>query len=506
MQGDFEFLINGTPHRAGGVSSATSLLGYLRDNLLVAAKDACGAGGCGACSVLLVDVDGRGEPAMRAVNACMLTLPMVAGRSIWTAEALGTGGQLHPVQEALASCSRFGCGYCLPGVSVALAEAYEGRRELSLGDVVGQSVGNLCRCTGYQPFRDALVSALRDRAGEGGEQRGLAGHLPPAAEGVSPLAYRDRDGVSFYRPETVVEALRLCQAHPEARLLAGGTSRCWGDDPGGAGAEAATMISLEAIVELAEIRRYGDAWRVGAGVTLARFADRLGDELPMVGEMARRFGSPQIRNRATLGGNLSSAPHHSDLVPVLLALDAGVCVEGLDGVRSLRLDELFTGFRQTALAEGEIITAITIPDLPQVGEGADVAHRMCGFFKVSKRGSNDRAIANAAFVVELDGAGVVVRARLCCGGVAAYGARAYEAEEKLVGEPWGRGAVQRVAVELKGLFPASSDQRATAGYRNALVAGLWQKFFTQNRDPGQPAYADVGLRDLLARPAVAADP
>lgn len=504
MQGDFEFFINGAPHRAGGAATGESLLGYLRENLLIAAKDACGHGGCGACSVLVADIDGRGDPAWRAVNACLLTLPMVAGRQIWTAEGLADGEGLHPVQEALAACGCFGCGYCLPGVSVALAEAYEERSGLTVGDAVGQVVGNLCRCTGYQPFRDALIAAVRGRAkmeaGGQGDARGeaLARRLPSTGAGVATLVYRDRDGRAFYRPGTLVEALRLRQAHPGAQLLAGGTSRCWGE--GAADANPPAVISLEAIAELAGIRREAGGWWIGAGVSIARLADWLGDELPLVAEMAARFGSPQIRNRATLGGNLASAPHHSDLVPVLLALGARVRIEGLDGGRELPLDELFVAFRQTALGEGEIIKAVWLPPLAPVGSDPAVAYRATAFFKVSKRASNDRAIANAAFLVELDADRVVRRARLCYGGVAAYGARAYSAEELLVGERWEAGVVQRVAAEVKGLFPASSDQRATAGYRCALAAGLWQKFFSQNRDPARPVYPDAALRKFLGKP------
>lgn len=504
MQGDFEFSINGAPHRAGGSASGKSLLEYLRENLLIAAKDACGHGGCGACSVLLADVDGRGASAWRAVNACMLTLPMIAGRQIWTAEALAEGEQLHPVQEALASCGQFGCGYCLPGVSVALAEAYEGKAELSVGEAVGQAVGNLCRCTGYRPFRDALIASVRGRekaVEEGSPETMLSRRLPRDGDVIGPMAYRDLEGRAFYRPQTLIEALRLRQAHPEAQLLAGGTSRCWGEDPG-AGVVPPAVISLEAIAELTEIRRRDESWQIGAGVTVARLADRLGDEFPMLREMEPRFGSPQIRNRATIGGNLASAPHHSDLVPVLLALGSQVIIEGLDGARTIRLDELFVGFRQTSLEQGEVIKAITVPKLQPVGADFAVTHRLQAFFKVSKRTSNDRAIANAAFLVELDGAGAIRRARLCFGGVAAYGARAYSAEDMLVGGQWEDEVAGRVADEVRELFPASSDQRATAIYRNALAVGLWRKFFEQNRDPAAPVYPDASLRKFLDRPAI----
>ena len=500
MQADFEFHINGLPHRAGGASASLRLLDYLRDSMLTSAKDACGGGGCGACSVLVVDGDAEGEPTFRVVNACLLTLPMVAGRQIWTAEALGDENSPHPVSEALAACAGDGCGFCLPGVSVALCEAYERGGEPLLGDAVGQTIGNLCRCTGYRPFRDALIGVLRARVTPGSEPTPLAGCRPASFTGPPPMAYRDAAGEIFYRPETMLEALRLRQAHPEAKLLAGGTSRGWADshDPD----DHHAVISLESIIELSQLTREEDHWRIGPCVTIGALAERMGEEFPMVREMAARFGSQQIRNRATVGGNLAGAAHHSDLAPVLLALDATARIEAVDGGRDIELDEFFVGFRQTALGEGEILASLKLPRPEPVGTGHAIAHRLMAFYKVSKRRHLDRAIANAGFLVELDGDGVVSRARIALGGVAAYAARAYEAETLLEGELWDSKIAQTVAATLKDIFPSSTDLRATAAYRNALAAGLWQKFFAEYRDPAAPVFSDASLRRFLAKPVV----
>jgi xanthine dehydrogenase small subunit len=494
MQSDFEFHINGVPHRAGGASASLRLLDYLRENMLTAAKDGCGDGGCGACSILLMGADADGEPALRVVNACLLTLPMVAGRQLWTAEALVEGDSSHPVVAALAKCAGHSCGYCLPGVSTALCEAYEAGGTPLLGDVARQTVGNLCRCTGYRPFRDALIGALRAKS----EPSVLFKSLPKGGARIPPIIYRDTDGHAFYRPETLLEALRLRQAHPKAILVAGGTSRGW-QESNDSGEVGGGVISLEAIVELSEITRYEDRWQFGAGTSIATLRETLDEEFPFVAEMADRFGGVQIRNRATIGGNLAAAAHHSDLVPVLLSLGASVRIDAVDGSREMGLDEFFVGFRQTALGTGEILSAITVPRPDPVGAGYAAVQRLMSFHKVSKRRYLDRAIANAAFFIELDGDDVVQRARLAFGGVAAYGARAYEAESMLEGQRWEPKVAQVVAAKLKDVFPASSDQRATAAYRNALVAGLWQKFFSEHRDPAKPVYPDASVRRYLSK-------
>ena len=496
MQSDFEFHINGVPHRAAGAPASTRLLDFMRENMQTAAKEACSGGACGACSVLLVDSDEFGEPAFRVVNACLLTLPMVAGREIWTVEGFGAGGTAHPVSEALAACSGQPCGFCLPGASAALCEKYEEGGELLLGEAVGQAIGNLCRCTGYRPFRDALVASMRAK----GEATALAGRLPKRSAAPVPISYRDRAGQTFYRPETLLEAVRLRQAHPKAVLQAGGTSRAWGELDADEIAASGGVISLEAIAELSAITSGEDRWEIGANVTVAALVARLGEEYPTLSQMGARFGGAQIRNRATVGGNLAAAAHHGDLVPPLLALGASVRIDGVEGQRELPLDEFFVGFRQTALGTGEILAGILLPRLEPVGAGHEVTHRLQAFYKVSKRHHMDRAIANAGFLVEIDGDGIVTTARLALGGIAAYGARAYEAEALLEGEPWGAKPAQAAAAKLKEIFPASSDQRATAEYRNALAAGLWQKFFSEHRDPASPVYADASVRRFLAKP------
>ena len=122
MQSDLKFSINGNPHRGGGTPVQWGLLDYLRENRITSAKDACESGACGACSVLLVDSDCRQRPVFRVVNACQLSLPMVAGREIWTAEAFSGREHGHPLQNALSQCEQFSCGYCLPGFSMAFAE------------------------------------------------------------------------------------------------------------------------------------------------------------------------------------------------------------------------------------------------------------------------------------------------------------------------------------------------------------------------------------------------
>ncbi|MFP6873790.1 MAG: FAD binding domain-containing protein [Verrucomicrobiales bacterium] len=497
MQSDFEFSINGNPHRGGGTPTQWGLLDYLRGNRITSAKDACDGGDCGACSVLLIDSDCRQRPVFRVVNACQLTLPMVAGREIWTAEAMSGGEEVHPLQEALSQCEQFSCGYCLPGFSMAFGEIYGNPVETRSGRPLLPAVGNICRCTGYWPLYSALNGLLREEKIPANQPQ--ASFLPSSHDGLLPaFACRDQAGNLFYRPGTLTEALRLLQAHPDSKLVAGGSTYPASRQlPPRSKASRRVVISLESVTELRQVAREQGQWQIGAAVTIRSLSDTLAGKFPLIARMTTRFGSPQVRNRATVGGNLALAEHDSDLVPVLLALDAQVVISNLREQRKLRLEDFLGGPSRTALSRGEILRTVLLECPDSTARAQDFCHHLSGFYKVSRRHHNDRAIVCAAFLVELNEAGRVTRARLCYGGVAEQGMRAYGAEELLTGALWGPRVARRVAIALRQAFPAQSDYMATAGYRNAMAGQLWRKFFSENRTPGQYAPVDRGLGEEL---------
>ena len=167
----FELVVNGRAALVDGVPSNTTLLQWLRATGRTGTKEGCAEGDCGACSVALVDVNAHGERTYRAVNACITLLPMVADREIVTVEGVASPDGLHPVQQAMVDRYGSQCGYCTPGFVLSMFEAYYrtdladggGDARAKIGD---QLNGNLCRCTGYRPIRDAMLDALEaKRAG-----------------------------------------------------------------------------------------------------------------------------------------------------------------------------------------------------------------------------------------------------------------------------------------------------------------------------------------------------
>src|SRR5262245_44238775 len=171
----FRIVVNGECVSVDGVSINTTLLQWLRSTGRTGTKEGCAEGDCGACTVALVDTDVHGRRTYRAVNSCIMLLPMLAGREIVTIEGIASSDGLHPIQKAMVSRYGSQCGYCTPGFVVSMFEAYyrtdladaKGDARASIGD---QLNGNLCRCTGYRPIRDAMLDALREKQRSGNDK------------------------------------------------------------------------------------------------------------------------------------------------------------------------------------------------------------------------------------------------------------------------------------------------------------------------------------------------
>ncbi len=442
--------INGLTERLVGVSPTLTLLEYLRTSGRVGTKEGCAEGDCGACTVAVRHGDG-----FKAVNSCIVPLGAVSNQEIVTAEGLADGDTLHPVQDAMARAGGSQCGYCTPGFVMSLfSSTYSGER----GDAVLE--GNLCRCTGYRPIRDAARSLGAPAA----DDRFLARSAPAEPESYS------SSGAHFFHPKTLCEALELLGAHPDAKLIAGGTDV--GVEINKLGQDYPVLVSLMHVPELRRFDETEASLELGAALTLTELETRFQGRLPLLEMMLRSFAARPIRNRATLGGNLATASPVGDLAPVLLACDASVTLVSPEGERTVALHNFFTGYRTTVQRPGELIKTVTVPE-PEPG-------RVEAVYKVGKRGADDISTVAAAFSVGLAPDGTITAARLAYGGVAATPVRAADVEAYLLGKPWDASTAAGAATRLRTTFKPLSDLRGSAAYRRALVGNLFEKFFYEH--------------------------
>ena len=432
----------------------TTLLDFVRAQGLTGAKEGCAEGECGACTVLFVRPYGPESSKLVPVNSCLVLLTMAAGQEVYTVEALATEGKLAEVQQAMVEQGGSQCGYCTPGFIVSMfAEQYRPDRvgacdRLNLG-------GNLCRCTGYRPIRDALA-----QVGPPADARFCARVARPAPE----LGLVSVPG--FSRPSSLRECLGILRERPEARLVAGATDLAVESNLHGRRFEH--LVSVEALSELQGFVDDPDEVVIGAALPLGEISGLWPDVPPIVREWLPLFASPLIRNRATLGGNLATASPIGDSAPMLMAMDAHVRIANLDGERQVRLVDFFTGYRTTLLKPGEVLMSIHIPKpLPSVAR----------FYKVAKRRMDDISTVAAGFAIRLDHSGFVESARLAFGGVAATPVRAVTAEQELIGARWSRAAVDRAKKAIAATLHPISDHRGSAAYRLAMAQSLLDKFW-----------------------------
>jgi xanthine dehydrogenase small subunit len=456
------FLLNDRAVSAQGVGVQTTLLDFIRAQGLTGAKEGCAEGECGACTVILV-ADRAGKSEYRAVNSCLMLAPMAAGHEIYTVEALAANGKLAEAQQAMAAAGGSQCGYCTPGFVMSLfAEQYRPGR---IGACDPHELGgNLCRCTGYRPIRDAALSLGPAPAGN------FLDRLSRPAPQLEAIDYETSEA-RFSRPTSLAECLSTLAADPEARLISGGTdlvvesnlrARRWSH-----------LVSVEAIAELREFSESADSIVIGAALPLNEIAIRWNNAPEVILQWLRLFASPPLRNRATLGGNLATASPIGDGAPLLLALDAKLHIESQRGLRTIALASFFTSYRRTMLAADELITAVEIPKpLPE----------FVRFYKVAKRRMDDISTVAAAMAMDWDAAGRVARARFAFGGVAPIPLRVAAAEAATLGQRWNDTAVERVQAALGRSIEPISDHRGSAEYRLAVAKSLVAKFLWERRE------------------------
>lgn len=462
-----EFFLNGQ-HRRLAAAPDTSVLELLRGPLAQrGTKEGCASGDCGACTVAIARPDGDGSFAYRTLNACITPAHQLQGTHLVTVDGLARGDALHPAQSSMVACHGSQCGFCTPGIVMSLFALHEQQRALPhqvldnhrLEAALG---GNLCRCTGYRPIRDAALSM-----GERSDTRPPWAEDPTlerAVRDLSPaVAVEDQSG--YLTPTTLAELTTAMQRHPEARLVAGATD-LWLEVTQRL-AQFETLIDLRQVEELRQLEEVADGWWVGAAITYREWEPLLTTHYPAFAHLLTRLGSAQIRNRATVGGNIANASPIGDTPPVLLTLDARVRLAGPDGMRELPLDAFFLDYKQTALAPGECIAAIF---LPRPGDGHEQR-----VWKLSKRREDDISTLLGAFRWRLQ-EGVLQDVRVAYGGMAAIPLRVRAVEAALEGKAPDEQAFAAARRALQQSLTPMSDARGSRDYRATAAANLLERW------------------------------
>ena len=481
------FRLNGETVRVAGEPPTRTLLDWLREERgLTGTKEGCNEGDCGACTVMVTDARGR-----RALNACILFLDQIDGAALRTVEGLaGPDDTPHPMQAALVDHHGSQCGFCTPGFAVSMATAHAN----GAVDWNDQLAGNLCRCTGYAPIVRAAEAAAgapipdwiaADAAGHAAPRATPdtpgAGAAPargtpadaaasagapagPSAARRSAAASGPPDAAAPFRPRSADELAAWYAAHPDATLIAGATDvGLWVTKQH---RDLGPVAFLAGCDDLRGIEITDQEIRVGAMATLSDLLPVMADHHPAFAELIRRYGSVQVRNAATVGGNIANGSPIGDSPPPLIALGATLHLRHGNVRRALPLEEFFLDYGVQDRHPGEFVEAVTIPRQP---DGLHV-------HKISKRFDQDISALCGAFAIRVED-GRVASARIAFGGMAGIPKRARTAETALVGHPWTESTVAAARAAFAKDFTPLSDMRASADYRLEVAGNLLARVF-----------------------------
>ncbi|KAG8531083.1 uncharacterized protein KY384_004440 [Bacidia gigantensis] len=523
------FYLNGTKIvlDSTSIDPEITLLEYLRGIGLTGTKLGCAEGGCGACTVVVSQLNPTTNSLYHAsVNACLAPLVSVDGKHVITVEGIGNAQDPHPAQERIAKSMGSQCGFCTPGIVMSLYALLRNNTDPSELEIEEGFDGNLCRCTGYRPILDAAQTFGRGKScsksaangGKGccmeeGNKAGMNGcgvknidlngngvvkrftrpdfvEYKPETQLIFPPALRKHEfrALSFgnkrkrwFRPATLNQLLEIKSVYPSAKVIGGST-------------ETQIEIKFKAmqytasvyVGDIAELRQFSfhdGHLEIGGNVVLTdlehicqkaieHYGHVKGQPFQAIYKQIRYFAGRQIRNVGTPAGNLATASPISDLNPVFVASNTVLVAKSLEKETEIPMTEFFKGYRTTALPPDAVIASLRIPVAREEGEYFRA-------YKQAKRKDDDIAIVNAALRVSLDKSDMVQSVNLVYGGMAATTVTAKEAVQYLKGKSWSdidtlEGTMNALGKDFDLRFGVPGGM---ATYRKSLALGFFYRFY-----------------------------
>ena len=479
--GTVRFVLDGELIELENVDPTRTVLQFLREDLCkTGTKEGCAEGDCGACTVVIAEINGAGDDLdVRAINSCIQFLPTLDGKELITVESLTRAGDdLHPVQRAMVEHHGSQCGFCTPGFVMSLFALYKCNPKPTRREIDDALAGNLCRCTGYRPIVAAAQAMYEESSDIDNWLRQPSGNAKAPKERLRRLQSLQRSASlevsngarTFHAPKSADELAALLHINPDAVILAGGTDvGLWVTKQHRV---LDTVLYTGNVRELRELKVTKKDIKIGAAVSLSDAANVIVEHYPFLDELFLRFASPPIRNAGTLGGNVANGSPIGDSMPALMVAGTTLVLRSSKGSREVALEDFYHDYMVNDLKSGEFLESLV---LPLAESGAELRS-----YKISKRFDQDISAACAAFMLRLDG-DRVADIRIAYGGMAATICRAPHCEKALAGKPWTEKSIAQAMEALATDFAPISDMRASAEYRLRVAQNFLRRLFLETQ-------------------------
>ena len=444
-----------------------TLLNYVRLKLKkTGTKEGCAEGGCGACTVVLGELKNN-NIIYKAINSCISFVPSLEGKQLILVEDLvKKNGTLHPVQDAMIKYHGSQCGFCTPGFVMSLFAMYKNFSSYNNERIYDSISGNLCRCTGYRPIVDAAKSLNNiSRLDQFYSNRKKTLKLLKKIDSKN-LSFKNGNK-KYFSPKNINQLKKVIKENPNSIFLSGGTDLSLQVTK--ERKEINNIISLNSIKELKFIKEKNGNIEVGASTSLKEFELFIKKYYPDFNLILKRYGSDQIRNVATIAGNIATASPIGDTLPLLLSLDAKIVLQKISNKTVLPLKKFFISYRKTRLKKGEFIHSIIIPIFKK---------NIFKAYKISKRIDDDISSVCASFNLEIIN-NKIKNVKIAYGGMAPIPKRAINCEKILTNSFFSEETFKKAEKKLEKDFAPIDDMRASKGYRMEVAKNLLTKCFLE---------------------------
>lgn len=452
------------------ITPTTTLLQYLRSLYnLKGTKEGCNIGDCGACTIVIAEIVDN-KLVYKAVNSCLILLPQIHGKQIITVEHLEYNNNLHPVQKAMIELHASQCGFCTPGFIMSLFSLYKQTNKPKLEDIQETFAGNLCRCTGYHSILKAAYKAFEIKKEVDHFEQNETITISKLQSFDNSSALFSNANQKYYTPKTLSDALSFIKVNPEAIIVNGGTDEALKFSK--INDSEISIIDLNSITELNNISTENNTIHIGANVNLQQLQKYIAKHYPTFANVLLYFGSKQIRNKATLAGNIAGASPIGDTLPFLMAINAKIKIQTFSGERIIPINEFIIAYHKTDLKPNELITEVIIPK-PE-------SQNIVATYKLSKRLDLDISSVSIGVKLILTENKKVKDIVVYYGGMAEKTKRANSLCNYLINKEWNEKNVISASNLIEHDFNPISDARAEATGRMVMAKNLFIKFWNEH--------------------------